>query len=216
MKPKAADYFDAFVLDGIDSADYRDAAALLGCKPAAIKAVAMVESPVGLFDGDPNGSFDEYNRPLILYERHVFARCTDPKGKYDVAHPDLSGFRKPYGPGGYGKYTAQYAKLDRAYELDPEAALKACSWGMFQILGENYSACGFGDVESFVTKMCRSEDAQLDVFCAFINSNQRLLHAIRREDWVGFAYNYNGPDYRLFSYDQKLTAAFTATSQEFA
>ena len=216
MKPKAYDYFAAFSLDGIDADDYRDAAAFLGCKPAAIKAVAMVESPVELLDGDPNGSFDEYDRPLILYERHVFARCTDPKGKYDVAHPDLSGFRKPYGPGGYGKYAAQYEKLERAYALDPEAALKACSWGMFQILGENYAACGFGDVESFVTKMCRSEESQLDILCTFINGNQRLLNALRREDWVGFSYNYNGEDYRRYEYDTKFVTAFETASKEFA
>ena len=216
MKLKAADYFKAFVLDGIEAADYRDAAAFLGCKPAAIKAVAMVESPMGLFDGDPNGSFDIYNRPLILYERHVFARNTDPKGKYDVEHPGLSGFRKPYGPGGYGTYAAQYDKLERAYTLDPEAALKACSWGAFQILAENYAACGFGDVESFVTKMCRSESAQLDILCTFINGNQRLLHALRREDWVGFSYNFNGPDYRLFGYDTKFVTAFETASKEFA
>ncbi|OOV89142.1 hypothetical protein MF4836_34345 [Pseudomonas sp. MF4836] len=47
-----------------------------------------------------------------------------------------------YGP--YGR--PQYERLITAYRLDEEAALQACSWGKFQIMGFNYRAAGFDSV----------------------------------------------------------------------
>lgn len=194
------DFFKAFVKEPITAKHYEAAAKVLGCEVATIKAVAKVESP--------RGAFDKQDRCTILYERHVFARCTNPLGRFDASYPYLSGYRKPYGPGEYGSFDEQYVKLDGAYELDPVAALKACSWGRFQILGENFQACGFGDVESFVAKMCRSERAHLDVFVAFIASSGSRLTALRNNDWTTFARMYNGPNFASFQYDTKLAEAY--------
>ncbi|MDD4881534.1 MAG: N-acetylmuramidase domain-containing protein [Gallionellaceae bacterium] len=69
-----------------------------------------------------------------MYERHYFHRLTN--GKYSKKHPDISNSLS----GGYGKFSAQYGKLERAFNLDPEAALKSASWGRFQIMGNNHQA----------------------------------------------------------------------------
>lgn len=97
-------------------------------------------------------AFDDYGRPRILFERHYFPRLT--QGRYDKRHPDISNSLA----GGYGKFSAQYGKLERAYVLDAVAALESASWGRFQIMGSNYRDAGFVSVQEFVlAKRCQGQ-----------------------------------------------------------
>ncbi|MEC9434877.1 MAG: N-acetylmuramidase domain-containing protein [Pseudomonadota bacterium] len=170
------------------------AAAELGCEPAAIRAVARVESRGAAFL--PSG------RPPILFERHLFHRLT--AGRFDAEAPSLSA----PSPGGYGAGgEAQYARLEAAARLDRTAALGAASWGRFQILGLNAGLCGWPDAESFVADLCDDEAAQLDAFVGFVRG-ARLDRHLRARDWAGFARGYNGPGYAAGGYDAKLAAAW--------
>src|SRR5690242_11020456 len=100
-------------------------------------------------------------RPQILYERHIFHRLT--QGKYDDG--DISDAN----PGGYGASGAhQYDRLTVALAKDRTAALQSCSWGIGQIMGENYTHAGFADVEQMVTAMSESEDRQLAAMGNFL------------------------------------------------
>jgi N-acetylmuramidase len=179
---------------GLTDADFEQAATTLGIEVAMIKAVAQVEAP--------RGAFDDMGRPTILFERHYFHRFT--AGAYDQSDPDIS---NPV-DGGYGKFSAQYPKLERAYKLDAAAALKSCSWGKFQIMGANHEACGFGNVEYFVRAMMTSERGQLDAFVAFLTNTSGLIGKISKQDWAGFARSYNGPGYKKNDYDGKLKEAY--------
>jgi hypothetical protein len=137
-------------------------------------------------------------RPQILYERHVFHRLT--KGKYsdggDISHPTA---------GGYGSHGAsQYDRLGRAVSLHRSAALRSASWGMGQIMGENFAAAGFQNVEDMVDAMLRSEDEQLVAMGAFMTNHKKLLPALQSHDWATFARNYNGPKYAINKYDIRL------------
>jgi hypothetical protein len=199
-----AGFFSGYTGAALTEQDYADAAQTLGCEVAAVKAVAQVETA--------GASFDASNRPTILYERHVFSRNTVPPGKFDQASPDLSG-AKPYPPGAYGPKSQQYVKLAQAFELEQDAALKAPSWGKFQILGENYKACGFASVADFVKAMTVSEAEHLQAFVRFLLSSPKRREAIRNKDWASFARYYNGPDYAKFQYDTKLAAAYAAHAQ---
>jgi hypothetical protein len=92
--------------------DYVEAARLLNCEVACIKAVTEVES---------KGSGFLYTKePVILFERHIFRRRTN--GKYDYL-PYLSNKN----PGNYGKVSEQHAKLQEAVKLDRNAALMSAS-----------------------------------------------------------------------------------------
>ena len=195
-----ADFFSGYTGELLSDADYAQAAQALGCEVAAIKAVAEVESK--------ESPFDAKNRPTILYERHIFARATVPPGKFNASHPDLSA-KVGYGPGGYGTKEQQYGKLARALQLDPDAALKAPSWGKFQILGANHKACGHATVAAFVKAMTVSEREHLRAFVSFVAANPAMLQALRKKDWAAFALRYNGPDYAKFKYDKKMEAAYT-------
>jgi hypothetical protein len=194
-----ADFFSAYTGATLSDADYATAAQALGCEVAAIKAVADVESK--------ESPFDAQLRPTILYERHIFARNTVPKGKFNASNPDLSA-NSAYGPGGYGLKSAQYGKLARAYALDADAALKAPSWGKFQILGENHKACGYATVLEFVKAMTTSEREHLRAFAQFVAANPAMHQALRAKNWAAFAQRYNGPDYKKYNYDEKMKAAY--------
>lgn len=82
------------------------------------------------------GAFHSEGRPTILFERHKFHLHT--AGKYDVSNPEISNKL----PGGYGLFSEQHPKLEKAKTLDKDAALKSASWGAFQIMGENLSRLG--------------------------------------------------------------------------
>ena len=168
------------------------AARILGCDEAAIHAVIEIES---------KGGFDSANRPRILFERHYFHRLTN--GRFDHTAPDIRHSRW----GGYGRGSAQYLRLERAAALDREAALCSASWGAFQIMGNNFVACGFTDVETFVAAMIEGEDRHLAAFVAFLKS-QKLDRHLRNHDWARFALGYNGPAFRKHRYDDRLASAW--------
>lgn len=186
------------------SADsFAGAAWLLDCDVAAIKAVAEVES-------GPEGAFLASGEPVILYERHLFHRLT--VGKYDREwvpdlESDVARLSAPT-PGGYGSVSIQHKKLAAAAKFNREAALKACSWGLFQILGLNYEQAGYPDVQRFVTAMYRSADDHLRAFAMFILHDPRLLEAIQDRHWSAFAGAYNGPNFQKNQYDVKLAIAY--------
>jgi N-acetylmuramidase len=175
------------------------AAQELGVEAAALRAIAQVESA--------GSGFDSKGRPTILFERHVFARNTAPKGRFNAQHPDISA-GVPYAKGTFGNIEQQWIKLARAYQLDPEAALKAPSWGTFQILGENHRASGFADVRSFVGAMFRSPAGHLRALVGFIQANPSIHQGLKRHDWVAVAKGYNGAGYKTYAYDTKLAAAY--------
>jgi len=183
---------------GLTEDDYAEAAKSLEVEVAMIKAVAHIESPRGPFD--PTG------RPEILFERHYFHRFTS--GKYDKTHADIS----MASSGGYGKFSKQYGKLERAYALNPDAALRSVSWGRFQIMGNNYKAAGFTSAAKFVLAMTRSEAEHLKAFVNFVKADHTMLNALRRKDWAGFAKRYNGPSYAKYQYDTKLADAYKELS----
>ena len=180
---------------GLSEETYVDMAARLGCEVAAIKAVVECEVAI-------RGPFDAQGRPTILFERHKFHKHTG--GKYDKSHPDIS---NPTW-GGYGKFSAQYPKLERAMALDHAAGLKSCSWGAFQILGENHRQAGHATVDSFVAAMRRGILPQAEAFVAFVLADKNLLSAIRQRNWATFARIYNGPGYKANDYDGKMRANY--------
>jgi hypothetical protein len=139
-------------------------------------------------------------RPQILYERHVFHRLT--QGKFDDG--DISDPK----PGGYGASGAhQYGRLAVAVAEDRTAALQSCSWGIGQIMGENYAMAGFPDVEQMVAAMSESEDRQLAAMGNFLMSS-RLNVPLQAHDWASFARGYNGANYAINRYDIRLNGEF--------
>lgn len=183
--------------------DFTQVAELLGCEPAALKAVQQVET-------GGRGGFFSPGRPAILFEGHIFwtqlkKRGSNPedyvKGNENILYPK---WEKGHYKGGIGEYD----RLEQARKINREAADASGSWGMFQIMGFNYAACGEESIESFVRSMCESEFKQLLLTANFIKKNSQMLQALQARDWAVFAKCYNGPAYAQNRYDVKLEAAY--------
>ena len=173
--------------------DFQRAARKLRCNVPAIKAVAEVESR--------GKGFYASGFPVILFERHIFRKYTS--GRYNKTHPHLSGNAGNYGAAGQN----QIKKFNEAFGLNPIAAMKACSWGKFQIMGFNHAVCGYADVGSFVDAMKESEGEQLDAFVEFVIGNGLGVY-LRTQNWAAFAKGYNGAGYRKNNYDTKMASAY--------
>lgn len=179
-------------------ADFTAIASRLGVPVGHVRGVRTVEAP--------RGPYDDQGRPTILYERHKFHGHTG--GRFDHSHPDLS---NPTG-GGYGAFSAQYGKLARACALDPDAAFQACSWGAFQVMGENALALGYPSAYDMAKTLTLSEADHLDCFARFIERNGLVdeFRACRHGDpqsCITFVRRYNGPGYAANDYHRKLAAA---------
>jgi hypothetical protein len=185
----------------LTDADFARAAKELNVEEAAIRAVAEVEAAGAGFLPD--------GRPSILYEAHIFHKETGgkhagAKDRRGVALSSPSWNKNLYGATG----AAQHARYEDARALNPDAANKACSWGTFQILGQNHKACGFDSSQEFVDAMWTGgASAHLDAFVKFIKANN-LDGSLRNKQWATFARGYNGPGYAQNAYDKKMAAAY--------
>jgi hypothetical protein len=175
--------------------DYIEAAELLNCEVACIKAVCEVESQ--------GGGFLPSGRAKILFESHLFGKLTN--YKYNQTYPNIS--TSKWDRTTYKGGEKEYDRLQIAIELDKQAALKSASWGMFQILGSNFAACKHKTVEEFVNDQQISERRQLIAFVNFLKTN-RIDQYLISKDWNKFAEKYNGPGYLQNSYHTKLQNAY--------
>ena len=177
--------------------DFIEAANLLNCEVAAIRAVAEVES-------GPRGGFCPDGFPVTLFEGHIFFKYT--KGIYALNHPTICYPRwtKEF----YGKtWTDERLRLEEATKLDRRAALMSASWGRFQIMGFNYPLVGCTHIQQFVNLMCKGEHEQLDLTCQYL-IHTRLDKALREGRFEDFVEVYNGPGWRKNDYLGKFYRAY--------
>lgn len=168
-------------------------------QPYVLEAVASVES---------NGSgFLASGEPKILFEPHVFWRCltnlgidpnTHTEGNKDILY-------KVWKLGSYGKYSEQHGRLQRAIKINREAALMACSWGAFQVLGTNYKSLGYATIQELVND-AYTEHGQVRMFVRFLKANH-LFDELERQDFKAFALQYNGKSAAKNGYASKMRAA---------
>jgi hypothetical protein len=146
---------------------------------------------VAILESNGNGYLGN-GFPIIRFEKHVFKRHLN-KTK---ATPHA--LRKAECLIGTGWNTYQ-----DALKIEERCAKLATSFGMFQIMGFNFSLVGYDSVESFVDAVEASVENQIEAFCKYVISTG-CMTAIRNKDFAKFAYKYNGPNYQMNKYDEKL------------
>lgn len=173
---------------------------------AVIKAVIDVES-------NGNGFYTS-GRPVILFEGHIFWRQLALRN-YNPADMK-AGFENVLYPSWdrsqYSRGNKEWNRLVKATSIHHaadvvSAAYASASYGLFQIMGFNYGACGYNDVIYFVTAMKESEGKQLQAFGQFLKTH-KLISLLRNHQWADFARRYNGPAYAKNKYDTRLAAAY--------
>lgn len=178
-----------------------DRANQIGVDPAALLAVAEVES-----GGKPFWIVNGKSVPPARFEGHYFYRLL-PKDKREkavrlgLAHPKAGVIKNPR------SYAGVYDLIERAARIDKAVAYMSSSWGVGQVMGENWSDLGYHNVFELVNENNRSVAGQVDSMVRFIQHNG-LIDELQRHDWTGFARRYNGPGYRKNAYDTKMAQAY--------
>lgn len=181
----------------IDDIDLPRIGAEIGVGEDELHAFLEVESR--------GAGFDAEGRPKILFEPHVFYRCL-PKAKRAAAVRAKLAAPK-WGQIAYGKESQQYDRLERAIAIDQTAALKACSWGLTQILGENHHMVGYDNVQAMVKDFMDDEENHVEAMVRYLVA-AGIDDDLRAHRWEVVARVYNGPGYRKNSYHTKMAAAF--------
>lgn len=209
---------NSFIVDGIYNSDIHQAisnlidfkyirlasvgeyAKSIGVEPAILQAFTIVESKGAGFFND--GSCK------ILYERHIFYNQVVRKFGKKTADSWMTKFPNICHPvwnqSSYLGGIREWDRLSAAKDLDPECALLATSWGMFQIMGFNYSSCGYANVGDYVSDMRDSERFHIGAVTMFIRNNRNLYRACLDKDFNEIARLYNGPGYEANKYHIKL------------
>lgn len=169
----------------------------------------------GVLDVEAAGkSTDSKNRVKMLFEPHVFYRNLSGAKRAQAVKAGLA-----YAKWKRGYPKDSYPRLMKAMEIDETAALKACSWGFPQILGENHALAGFSAPQAMVKAMLSNEDEQLQAMINFVKNaglddELRVIEAklkrgqkIMPDDCRAFVRGYNGPGYEKNDYHTKLATA---------
>ena len=184
----------------LKGSDYKNAAVRLNVPELNIRAFGATEARgVG---------FLKNGKAKILFERHkMYAYLVKFKGKA-FANEQMRLFPNLVNTatGGYKGNEAEYTRLSLAKNIHEEAALMSCSWGQFQIMGENWQDLGYKSVFEFVEQMQTSESLQLEAFIRFIETKKGLLTALQKEDWDTVFRLYNGSNYKKLGYEAKFLA----------
>lgn len=180
--------------------EFRNAGKRYGIEAAALHAFTDVESSTGGFMSD--------GRLVPLYEPHIFSAETGGRfDRYEDVDINCAGvlvsYRKWVPP--HGKlppgcefhpynldYLGRWGLIAFAAELDFEAALKATSWGAFQLLGRNHAELGYPTAWHFVCSLYDGERSHLDAAISYLISRD-VLDAMRKGRWREVITAWNGP-----------------------
>lgn len=168
---------------------------------AAILAIAEVESA-----GIPFWTVNGKQVPAIRFEGHYFHRILNGSKREraireGLAHPRAGRIPNPR------SWAARYALLERAKRIDKDAAIRSCSWGLGQVMGEHYKSFGFKTPQDLVDVAMSGVAGQVELMIRFIDRNG-LRPLIEQRNWAAFARAYNGPAYKKNRYDTKMAKAY--------
>ena len=163
---------DGWVFEGSPTSAQVEAANSLGIPVEVIQTIESVES-----GGRPSA---------IRFEPHLFLRH----------RPSLS-LDIPFtrGPRGFSvtRSETDQSAFEHAFELDPDAAVKSTSWGLYQVLGSHLIKA-YGDAQLGVDSFYADPlEASYRLLVSWFKGNRRALAAARAKDWDELAKRYNGP-----------------------
>jgi hypothetical protein len=179
----------------LEDIDLPRIASRIGCGEDEIHAFMDVEAA--------GSGFDSEGRPKMLFEPHVFYRNLSGARRQQAVSEGLAYAR--WRAGHYPKDS--YPRLSKAMAIDEPAALKAASWGLGQILGENHKIAGYATPRAMVKAFMEDEETHLEAIVAFLIANN-IEDDLRDHRWAVVARVYNGPGYRQNDYDGRMAAAY--------
>ncbi|WP_018429318.1 N-acetylmuramidase domain-containing protein [Hoeflea sp. 108] len=183
------------------AAEIEKAAKEFGLEPAALLAIAEIESAGQVF-----AKVEGRNEPLIRFEGHYFdRRLTGDKQDHaraaGLASPNAGDIANPRGQ------AARWQLLGRAAAIDHGAAYESTSWGLGQVMGAHWQWLGFADVDALVTEARSGAAGQARLMARYLDK-AGLTDALNGHDWEAVGHGYNGPGFRKNNYHVKLAEAY--------
>jgi len=176
--------------------------------PKIGKLIGVGEDEIhAILDTETRGTgFDSKNRPIILFEPHIFHKQLSAHKPELLKTAITKGLAyKTWGTKKYPKDS--YPVLEQAILLDEELALRSASWGLGQVMGFNHSMAGYVSAKEMVEKFREDEENHLLAMVRFIIA-AGLDDELRAHNWVGFARGYNGSGFAKNGYHTKLADAY--------
>lgn len=167
--------------------------------PALAVAVMCVESGGEAFGPD--------GRPTIRFESHIFRRglaagrlpAFDRRFRIGGSRPWLGHSFRPTARAPWTAFHGSQRLEWRAYEvacgIDEDAATRAISVGLAQVMGFNHALVGYVTPQAMLSAMSRDVRYQVIALFDFIagpSGTRAALAALRAEDFERFASIYNG------------------------
>ena len=183
------------------AAEIEKAAKEFGLEPAALLAIAEIESAGQVF-----AKVDGRNEPLIRFEGHYFDRrlTGDQQERAraaGLASPNAGDIANPRGQ------AARWQLLGQAAAIDHRAAYESTSWGLGQVMGAHWQWLGFADVDALVTEARSGAAGQARLMARYLDK-AGLTDPLNGHDWEAVGHGYNGPGFRKNNYHVKLAEAY--------
>lgn len=170
--------------------------AILATKQDYVNAAAIAGAPLDIFcaivlqESIRSKGFDDNGFPVCLYEPHVIWRHASMAQRQILAPHQLAYPRQGMYP--YGKFSDQPVKFHACQNLtDIDLAIVGTSFGLMQILGENYKDAGYQDTNAFFLAMCHSEAEQLDAAAHLMNA-KHMAGDFQTYNFQNIAAKWNG------------------------
>jgi len=167
-------------------------------EPRLLQAFIKVESGGKGFDSKTGKIFIQFE-PAWFKKMANFA----PTGAWSV--------------NGVERQAKEWEAFNNAFAIDREAAMKATSIGLPQIMGFHWKRLGYANVGAMWDDFKVSEENQIKALEKFIITDARLLKAFEEKDWHMMAYIYNGSGYAaqahrlgIVPYNVQLQKAYEA------
>jgi murein L,D-transpeptidase YcbB/YkuD len=169
---------------------------LAAAQAASTKYDVPLATILGVVEQESAGKIyaevDGRNEPVIRWEGHYFYRLlTEPERttavRAKLAAKSAGQIKNP---------AAQQDRWDKllkpAMAISRKAAIESASWGVGQVMGDNWESLKYASAENFLESVRSGVGGQIDAMMRFCDVN-KLLPAMRRGDFASFARRYNGP-----------------------
>jgi len=171
----------------ITDLEYDKSAKNLDIDAALMKAIGSNESGESGFFGEGVAK--------ILFERHYMYNGLS--NKYGVERANELAKKYPLLVNKEPNVVRSNScgKLKLAKEIDTDCAIRSCSWGRYQIMGETFKYL-YSSPTELELAMNACELHQFNYFVQYLKKKPKMIDALKAKDWEKIAYLYNGSNWK--------------------
>ena len=93
----------------------------------------------------------------------------------------------------------EWPAFNKAFKINPDAAMESTSIGLGQIMGFHYKRLGYRTVGAMWDDAKKGEDRQIWQMLKFLDTDTRMKKAIKDKNWHLIATYYNGSGYQALA-----------------